>query len=37
MGFSLADPESVRHDPEPPRRPPLVVDWDKLDRRRWAA
>jgi hypothetical protein len=33
-GFSIADPESVRYDPEPSRRPPLVVDWDELDERR---
>ncbi len=37
MGFSIADPEPVRYDPEPSRRPPLVVDWDDLDSRRWAA
>jgi hypothetical protein len=37
MGFSIADPESVRYDPEPSRRRPLVVDWDDLDARRRAA
>ena len=37
MGFSLADPETVRYDPEPSRRPPLVVDWDELDASRRAA
>ena len=34
LGFSIADPESARYDPEPSRRPPLVVDWDELDTRR---
>jgi hypothetical protein len=34
MGFSIADPESVRYDPEPSGRAPLVVDWDALDARR---
>ena len=34
MGFSIADPESARYDPEPSRRPPQVVDWDELDARR---
>ena len=33
MGFSIADPESVHYDPEPSRRRPLTVDWDKLDAR----
>jgi hypothetical protein len=37
MGFSIADPHSVHHDPEPSRRCPLVVDWDDLDARRRAA
>jgi hypothetical protein len=37
MGFSLADAETVRYDPEPSRRPPLVVDWDDLDARRRVA
>jgi hypothetical protein len=37
MGFSLADPETVRFDPEPSRRPPLVVDGDESDARRRAA
>lgn len=36
MGFSIADPKSVHFDPEPSRRPPLVVDWDDLDARRRA-
>jgi hypothetical protein len=34
LGFSIADPQSVRYDPEPSQRPPLVVDWDELDARR---
>ena len=34
LGFSIADPDSVRHDPEPSLRAPLVVDWDELDVRR---
>jgi hypothetical protein len=37
MGFSIADPKSVHYDPEPPRRRPLVIDWDALDARRRAA
>jgi hypothetical protein len=34
LGFELADPLVVRHDPEPPRRDPQVVDWDELDAQR---
>ena len=34
LGFSLADPDEVRFDPEPIDRMPQVVDWDQLDRRR---
>ena len=34
MGFSIADPESVHYDPEPPRRRPWTIDWDELDARR---
>jgi hypothetical protein len=34
LGFNIADPELVRHDPEPSRRAPHVVDWDELDARR---
>jgi hypothetical protein len=37
MGFSIADPDSVHHDPEPSQRRPLAVDWDDLDARRRAA
>jgi hypothetical protein len=33
-GFSLADPDDVYFDPEPDDRPPLVVDWDELERLR---
>jgi hypothetical protein len=36
MGFSIADPQSVRRDPELPRRRPLTVDGDDLDQRRRA-
>ena len=36
MGFGLADPVSVSFDPEPDRRPPLVVDWDRLEEQRYA-
>jgi hypothetical protein len=34
LGFSIADPPVVRHDPEPSLRAPLVVDWDELDAQR---
>ena len=34
LGFSIADPLVVQHDPEPCLRAPLVVDWDELDARR---
>ena len=34
-GFSLADSDDVCFDPEPDDRPPLVVDWDELERRRY--
>ena len=33
-GFSLADPLSVAHDPEPFAGAPGVVDWDELDAQR---
>jgi hypothetical protein len=33
LGFSVADPDSVDHDPEPPRRG-RIVDWDELDAQR---
>jgi len=31
LGFSLADPDIVDHDPEPCSLPPSVIDWDELD------
>ena len=34
MGFEIADPDVVRHDPEPMRRRPRVVNWDAVDARR---
>ncbi len=37
LGFSIADPESVHYDPEPPRRAPRGVAWEELDARRRAA
>ena len=33
-GFSVADLQEVNFDPEPDVRPPLVIDWDDLDRER---
>ena len=33
LGFGLADPDIVRHDPEPLRRP-RIVNWDRLDAQR---
>ncbi len=33
LGFSVADPDTVRYDPEPPRRG-QTVDWDELDAHR---
>ena len=33
-GFSIADPEAVRYEPEPSGPAPQVVDWDELDARR---
>lgn len=33
-GFSVADLQEVNFDPEPDQRPPLVIDWDDLDRER---
>ncbi len=32
LGFGIADPSWVEYDPEPNSRPPLVIDWDSLDR-----
>jgi hypothetical protein len=29
-GFSLADPASAEHDPEPSEVEDLIVDWDNL-------
>ena len=34
LGFSLADPVSVQHDPEPCDVEDLIVDWDALDLQR---
>lgn len=31
MGFGIADPAIVRHDPEPSCRRPRIVHWDRLD------
>ena len=30
LGFSLADPPSAEHDPEPSDVEDLIVDWDSL-------
>ncbi|MBN70215.1 MAG: hypothetical protein CME32_13160 [Gimesia sp.] len=30
-GFSLADPLTVRFDPEPCDLPPQILDWDLVD------
>ena len=35
LGFGIADPKVVCHDPEPPRRP-RIVNWDRLDAGRGA-
>lgn len=35
MGFSLADPDEVRFDPEPSEDPEdRIVDWDAVDAER---
>jgi len=34
LGFSLADPVSVQHDPEPCDIEDMIVDWDALDLQR---
>jgi hypothetical protein len=34
LGFGLADPEVVRHDPEPHHLGVEVLDWDELDAQR---
>ena len=33
LGFGIADPAIVHHDPEPLRRP-RIVNWDRLDAER---
>ena len=33
-GFSVADPATASYDPEPSRKRPCVVDWDRLDGQR---
>ena len=34
LGFSLADPVFVEHDPEPSDIEDMIVDWDLLDAER---
>ena len=34
LGFSLADPGAVDHDPEPCHIEDLIVDWDQLELQR---
>ena len=34
LGFSLADPVLVEHDPEPSDVKDMIVDWDALDLQR---
>ncbi len=34
MGFSIADPRQVCHDPEPSDFEEKIIDWDRYDRRR---
>ena len=36
LGFSLADPMCVRHDPEPYDELASYVNWDELDAQRYA-
>ena len=36
LGFSLADPFLVQHDPEPYDELASYVDWDELDAQRYA-
>ena len=36
LGFSMADPVTVRHDPEPYDEFGSYVDWDELDAQRYA-
>ena len=35
-GFSVADPATASYDPEPSRKRPCVVDWDRLQAQRTA-
>ncbi len=35
LGFSVADPFDTNFDPQPDY-PPQMVDWDEIDRRRFA-
>ena len=34
MGFSIADPRQVCHDPEPSDFEEKIIDWDRHQRRR---
>ncbi len=34
LGFSIADPEQVYHDPEPYDFEKKIIDWDQHERRR---
>jgi len=34
LGFSLADPDWVDHDPEPCHIEDLILDWDAVEARR---
>lgn len=34
LGFTIADPDVVNHDPEPSDIEDLIVDWDDLDAQR---
>ena len=34
MGFSIADPQHVRFDPEPYDPQPTAIDWDEVDAQR---
>jgi hypothetical protein len=33
-GFSIVSPGTLRHDPEPDRSRPHVINWDRVDRQR---
>jgi hypothetical protein len=37
MGFSVADPTLVRHDPEPSPFEDRIIDWDTVQHRRHVA